>query len=79
MASRSLQSPNLGAGWDHGRIRPDHDTGPLLVGVNVAPDFPASESGLTDALLAAIDDWARTERDQSTLHVHEENSRAGKA
>jgi GNAT superfamily N-acetyltransferase len=58
---------------------PDQDTGPRLVGVNVAPDFRGSKSGLTDALLAAVEDWARTEGHQLTLHVHEENSRARKA
>ena len=58
---------------------PDHDTGPPLVGVYVAPDFRGSKSGLTDALLAVVEDWARTEGDQLTLHVHEENSRARKA
>ena len=57
---------------------PDHDTGPLLVGVYVAPDFRGSKLGLTDALLAAVEEWARTEGDQLTLHVHEENSRARK-
>lgn len=58
---------------------PDQNTGPLLVGVYVAPDFRGSKLGLTDALLAAVEDWARTEGDQLTLHVHEENSRARKA
>ena len=57
----------------------DQDTGPLLVGVCVAPDFRGSKSGLTDALLAAVEDWARTAGDQLTLHLHEENSRARKA
>ena len=55
---------------------PDQDTGPLLVGVCVAPDFGGSKSGLTDALLAVVEDWTRTEGDQLTLNVHEENFRA---
>ena len=58
---------------------PDQDTGPLLVGVCVAPDFGGSKSGLTDALLAVVEDWTRTEGDQLTLNVHEENFRARKA
>lgn len=58
---------------------PDPGTGPLLVGVYVAPDFRGSEAGLTDALLAAVENWARTESDRLTLHVHEDNARARKA
>jgi GNAT superfamily N-acetyltransferase len=58
---------------------PDPDTGPLLVGVYVAPDFRGRTVGLTAALLTAVEDWARTESDQLTLHVHEDNARARKA
>ena len=58
---------------------PDPNTGPLLVGVYVAPDFRGSEVGLTDALLTAVEDWARTESDRLTLHVHEDNARARRA
>ncbi|TFC94771.1 MULTISPECIES: GNAT family N-acetyltransferase [Cryobacterium] len=58
---------------------PDPNTGPLLVGVYVAPDFRGGEVGLTDALLAAVEDWARTESDRLTLHVHEDNARARRA
>jgi GNAT superfamily N-acetyltransferase len=58
---------------------PDPGTGPLLVGVYVAPDFRGREAGLTDALLAAVESWARTESDRLTLHVHEDNARARQA
>jgi GNAT superfamily N-acetyltransferase len=62
-----------------GGFVPHPDTGPLLVGVYVAPDFRGREAGLLDALLLAVEDWARTEGDQLTLHVHEDNARARKA
>ena len=58
---------------------PDPDTGPLLVGVYVAPEFRGSQMGLTDALLATVEEWARTESSRLTLHVHEDNVRARKA
>ena len=58
---------------------PDPDTGPLLVGVYVAPEFRGSQMGLTDALLATVEEWARTESSRLTLHVHEDNARARKA
>jgi GNAT superfamily N-acetyltransferase len=62
-----------------GAFVPDPDTGPLLVGVYVASDFRGSLHGLTDALLATIEEWARTESSRLTLHVHEDNTRARKA
>ncbi|SEE86944.1 Ribosomal protein S18 acetylase RimI [Arthrobacter alpinus] len=55
---------------------PDPITGPLLVGVYVAPAFRGRQVGLSDALLSAMEDWAGTENSRLTLHVHEENSRA---
>ena len=55
---------------------PDASTGPLLVGVYVAPGVRGREVGLADAMLTTIEDWARTESDRLTLHVHEENARA---
>jgi GNAT superfamily N-acetyltransferase len=55
---------------------PDASTGPLLGGVYVAPDVRGREVGLADAMLTTIEDWARTESDRLTLHVHEENARA---
>jgi GNAT superfamily N-acetyltransferase len=55
---------------------PDEATGPLLVGVYVAPDYRGGVAGVTDALLSRIEDWARTETGRLTLHVHEHNDRA---
>ncbi|MET0974198.1 MAG: GNAT family N-acetyltransferase [Leifsonia sp.] len=54
----------------------DDTTGPLLVGVYVAPDVRGSGAGVTDALLDRIEDWARTHGNTLTLHVHEDNARA---
>jgi len=59
-----------------GGYLPDPTTGPLLVGVYVTPEYRGRETGVFDALLAAIQDWARSEGDRLTLHVHEDNSRA---
>ncbi|WP_241982855.1 GNAT family N-acetyltransferase [Cryobacterium sp. TMT1-2-1] len=50
--------------------------GPLLVGVYVAPGYRGGEVGVTDALLRAIEAWARTESGRLFLHVHEDNARA---
>ncbi|WP_104082892.1 N-acetyltransferase [Cryobacterium sp. Y11] len=58
---------------------PDPETGAILVGVYVAPDFRGIKMGLTDALLNTVEDWARKEGDQLTLQVHEDNIRAQKA
>lgn len=59
-----------------GGYLPDANTGGLLVGVYVTPDRRGREAGVFDALLAAMEDWARTQGDTLTLHVHEANSRA---
>lgn len=61
-----------------GGFAPDPITGPLLVGVYVTPEWRGRQVGLTNALLATIEAWARTEGQQLTLHVHEENTRAQK-
>lgn len=58
-----------------GRV-PESADGPELVGVYVAPDHRGRDHGVTDALLATIEDWARTEGTRLTLHVHEDNARA---
>ena len=52
------------------------DGEPTLVGVYVAPDVRGAAAGVTDALLAAVEDWARTEGDHLLLYVHEDNARA---
>ena len=59
-----------------GGFVPDAASGPLLVGVYVAPDVRGREVGLADAMLTTVEDWARTEADRLTLHVHEDNARA---
>ena len=51
-------------------------TGPLLVGVYVAPGHRGRSAGVADALLDAIEDWARTHGSTLSLHVHEDNARA---
>ncbi|HUX68907.1 MAG TPA: GNAT family N-acetyltransferase [Cellulomonadaceae bacterium] len=51
-------------------------TGPLLVGVYVAPDGRGRASGVADALLDAIEDWATERGSTLSLHVHEDNARA---
>jgi GNAT superfamily N-acetyltransferase len=50
--------------------------GPLLVGVFVSPSFRGREAGVTDALLDAVEEWARAHGSTLTLHVHEDNDRA---
>ena len=55
---------------------PDPASGALLVGVYVSPGHRGREAGVFDRLLLAIEDWARSEGDTLTLHVHEDNSRA---
>ena len=54
----------------------DRKLGAFLLGVYVAPPYRGSRIGVTDALLAGIEEWARTEGDTLALHVHEQNSRA---
>ncbi|MHA7305115.1 GNAT family N-acetyltransferase [Arthrobacter sp. TMN-49] len=61
-----------------GGFVPDPDTDTLLVGVYVVPEFRGRRLGLTDALLATVEDWARTESSRLSLHVHEDNARARK-
>jgi len=50
--------------------------GPLLVGVYVGPGHRGRDAGVTDALLQAVETWARGEGDRLFLHVHEDNARA---
>ena len=53
-----------------------HAGGPLLVGVYVAPAVRGRDAGVADALLDAVEDWARGRAATLTLHVHEDNGRA---
>ncbi|GAA4066773.1 GNAT family N-acetyltransferase [Agromyces indicus] len=55
---------------------PDAETGPLLVGVYVAPDRRGDDAGVTRALLAEIERWASERADTLRLEVHEDNPRA---
>jgi GNAT superfamily N-acetyltransferase len=50
--------------------------GPLLVGVFVTAGARGRDAGVADALLDAVEDWARGRGDALTLHVHEDNDRA---
>ncbi|MGY2900904.1 GNAT superfamily N-acetyltransferase [Curtobacterium sp. PvP017] len=59
-----------------GSFIPDAVTGPLLVGVYVAPSHRGGAAGVTDALLDAIESWASGHGDTLGLHVHERNLRA---
>jgi len=51
-------------------------TGPMLVGVYVAPGFRGRRAGVTDALLGAVEDWARGFSEVLRLEVNELNTRA---
>ena len=59
-----------------GGYLPDAATGPLLVGVYVAPDYRGDAAGVTRLLLEAVEDWARQYGDTLRLEVHEDNPRA---
>ena len=49
---------------------------PVLVGVYVSPAFRGPSIGVADALLAAVEHWARLRQGTLTLHVHADNPRA---
>jgi ribosomal protein S18 acetylase RimI-like enzyme len=55
---------------------PDAATGPLLVGVYVAPTHRGRDAGVADALLDAVERWAAEYGTTLRLHVHEDNARA---
>jgi GNAT superfamily N-acetyltransferase len=55
---------------------PDATSGPLLVGVYVAPDYRGDVAGVSRLLLDAVEDWARLHGDTLRLEVHEDNPRA---
>jgi len=58
-----------------GAYVPEPNGGALLVGVYVSPDFRGG-TGVADALLTRIEEWARERGSILTLHVHSENTRA---
>lgn len=64
------------AGTMGGFLSPDDGSRAVLVGVYVSPGYRGSEPGVTDALLAGIENWAHRFGDTLLLHVHEKNARA---
>ncbi|MFF2273511.1 GNAT family N-acetyltransferase [Agromyces sp. NPDC058136] len=55
---------------------PDATSGPMLVGVYVAPDHRGDAAGVARRLLDAVEDWARDYGTTLRLEVHEQNPRA---
>lgn len=55
---------------------PDASTGPMLVGVYVAPDRRGDAAGVTRALLDEVERWAAERGSTLRLEVHEDNPRA---
>jgi ribosomal protein S18 acetylase RimI-like enzyme len=55
---------------------PHGSSGAFLFGVYVAASHRGRAAGVTDALLAPIEEWAATRGSTLTLEVHEHNSRA---
>ncbi|GAA0990461.1 GNAT family N-acetyltransferase [Subtercola frigoramans] len=67
---------NAGALWVGSMGGYLDSVGPMLVGVYVTPEYRGRAAGVTDLLLKAVEEWARSESDSLTLHVHSENPRA---
>lgn len=59
----------------HPRDR-DESGGPVLVGVSITPSHRGHAAGVPDALLDAIEEWARRHSAVLRLAVHEDNRRA---
>ncbi|GAA4375894.1 GNAT family N-acetyltransferase [Agromyces bauzanensis] len=55
---------------------PDATSGPMLVGVYVAPDHRGEKAGVSRLLLEAVERWALGHGDTLRLEVHEDNPRA---
>ncbi|WP_448808391.1 N-acetyltransferase family protein [Agromyces bauzanensis] len=55
---------------------PDPTSGPVLVGVYVAPDHRGDAAGVSRLLLDAVERWALGYGDTLRLEVHEDNPRA---
>jgi GNAT superfamily N-acetyltransferase len=49
---------------------------PFLVAVYISPPWRGKKKGVTDFLLAAVEDWARRFDNRLQLDVHEDNERA---
>lgn len=67
-----------GARWvgQMGCYIPDAQTGPMLVGVYVAPDRRGDAAGVSRALLETVERWALGHGDTLRLEVHDQNPRA---
>lgn len=52
---------------------PEGAEGALLVGVYVNADWRGAASGVADALLTSVEDWARQHGDVLTLEVHQDS------
>jgi ribosomal protein S18 acetylase RimI-like enzyme len=48
----------------------------MLYGVYVVPSARGADAGVTDALLDAVESWAREDYATLRLEVHEDNARA---
>ncbi|CAN5155580.1 hypothetical protein BH11ACT2_BH11ACT2_12550 [soil metagenome] len=59
-----------------GYLSPRDELRPMLVGVYVVPRLRGSAAGVTDALLARVEQWARGHGAVLLLHVHFDNERA---
>jgi GNAT superfamily N-acetyltransferase len=59
-----------------GFLSPDDGNRAVLVGVYVVPGYRGSDHGVTDRLLALVEEWARRFGNSLLLHVHEQNPRA---
>jgi ribosomal protein S18 acetylase RimI-like enzyme len=55
---------------------PDAASGPVLVGVYVAPDYRGVAAGVSRLLLDEVERWAGQHADTLRLEVHEDNPRA---
>ena len=75
-ACRRARAPSPRRPPAAGGYIPKGTTGPLLVGVYVAPDYRGDAIGVTRLLLEAVEDWAREHGDTLRLEVHEDNPRA---
>lgn len=52
---------------------PEGAAGAMLVGVYVNADWRGAASGVADALLTSVEDWARQHGDVLTLEVHQDS------
>ncbi|QQD77226.1 GNAT family N-acetyltransferase [Curtobacterium sp. YC1] len=77
-AGTSLAAVDAEGRWvaTMGAYVPDARTGPVLVGVYVAPSHRGRAAGVADALLDAVEAWAAERASSLRLHVHEDNQRA---